>query len=202
MKHILVYESFNPISWVKSKVSNVFIERLCKKYDIKNYTINPDGSVDVAGDVEFSVMHDSGEKRIKLGKLPIKFGRVTGTFYCSEHDLTSLKGAPNYVGGYFYCNGNKLTSLEGGPSFVSGNYSCFNNKLITLEGMPEQVGKIDFSNNPVYVISKLFNNQKDFIDSLDWKYLKGNSIIKYRFEEACAEFGIAVPESIEGYKYI
>ena len=202
MKHILVYESFNPISWVKSKVSNVFIERLCKKYGIKNYTINSDGSVDVSGDVTFSVMHNSDGKRIKLGKLPIKFGRVTGAFYCSEHDLTSLKGAPNYVGGDFYCSGNKLTSLEGGPSFVSGNYSCFNNKLITLEGMPEQVGKIDFSNNPVYVISQLFNNQKDFIDSLDWKYIKGNSIIKYRFEEACAEFGIEVPESIEGYKYI
>ena len=202
MKHIIVYESFNPISWVKSKVSNVFIERLCKKYGIENYIINSDGSVDVSGDVNFSTMHDSDGKRIKLGKLPIKFGRVTGIFYCNEHDLTSLKGAPNYVGGDFYCSGNKLTSLKGGPSFVSGNYSCFNNKLITLEGMPGQVGKFDFSNNPVYVISKLFNNQKDFIYSLDWEYLKGDNIIKFRFNEACVEVGIVAPESIEGYKYI
>jgi len=40
------------------------------------------------------------------------------------------------------------------------------------------------------------------MDSLDWDYIRGNKIVKSRFEEACAEAGIEVPESIEGYEYI
>jgi hypothetical protein len=40
------------------------------------------------------------------------------------------------------------------------------------------------------------------MDSLDWDYIRGNKIVKSRFEEACGEAGIEVPESIEGYEYI
>jgi hypothetical protein len=40
------------------------------------------------------------------------------------------------------------------------------------------------------------------MDSLDWGYIRGNKIVKSRFEEACVEAGIEVPESIRGYQYI
>ena len=81
------------------------IEDICKKYDITDYTINNDESIDVNGDVYLINM--------SLDKLPLKFNRVTGNFYCRDNQLTSLEGAPKEVGGDFYCHNNQLTSLEG-----------------------------------------------------------------------------------------
>jgi len=51
-------------------------------------------------------------------------------------------------------------------------------------------------------ISKLFPNPKAFKDSLDYSYLRGTNIVKMRFQEACEEAGIKMPEKIEGYRYI
>ena len=49
------------------------IHNICKKYNIKNYTINDDMSISVEGDDILS--HES------LKSLPIKFKEVTGYFY-------------------------------------------------------------------------------------------------------------------------
>ena len=119
---MLLFESFNDI------------ETTCKKYNIKNYTINPDGTVDVNGDVE---LYGKG-----LTKLPLKFGKVTGNFYCNNNQLITLEGSPREVGGYFNCsyNYNQLTTLEGSPKEVGGGFYCNNNQLITLEGGPRSVG--------------------------------------------------------------
>ena len=209
MKHIKLFESFEDI------------DSICKKYGIQNYTINPDGSVDFDGDVDLS--------NLKLTKLPLKFGRVSGDFYCQFNQLTTLEGSPREVGGDFNCDVNKLTTLEGSPREVGGDFNCTHNKLTTLEGAPREVGgdfycsynqlytlkglpriRWDFSlrDNPVYAIYVLFKKRKVFMDSLDWDYIrrdketKQNQIVKSRFEEACAEVGIEVPESIEGYEYI
>jgi len=124
-----------------------------EKYNIKNYTFNDDGSIDVDGDVSF---YD-----IRLTKIPIKFRNVSGYFYsyynrltslegcpetvggdfnCYDNKLTSLLGSPKTVGGYFDCRSNKLTSLEGGPKTVGGDFLCSRNNLISLEGCPETVG--------------------------------------------------------------
>ncbi len=45
---------------------------ICEKYDIENYTINPDGSIDVDGDVD---LNNKG-----IFKIPIKFNRINGFF--------------------------------------------------------------------------------------------------------------------------
>lgn len=90
------------------------LTKICKEYGITNYTINPDGTVDVSGNVN---LQDRG-----LTKLPIKFGRVSGNFSCSDNQLTSLDGSPTTVGGHFYCSNNLLTSLEGGPKEVGGAF--------------------------------------------------------------------------------
>ena len=108
------------------------IHSICRKYDIKNYTINEDGSIDVDGNVN---LYDK-----KLIELPLKFGKVSGDFDCSENKLTSLSGSPREVGEYFYCYSNELLSLEGSPSEVGGDFSCYKNKLESLEGSPEKVG--------------------------------------------------------------
>jgi hypothetical protein len=108
------------------------VKKICRKYGITNYTVNPDGSVDVKGSVNLS--HKN------LNRLPLKFGKVSGNFYCYNNQLTTLEGCPTEVGGDFNCSYNQLTTLEGCPKTVGGNFYCSYNQLTTLEGCPTSVG--------------------------------------------------------------
>ncbi len=108
------------------------IEDICLHYGIENYTINPDGSIDVNGDVNFTSK--------VLSFLPLNFRRVDGSFFCGNNILESLDGAPEWVSGDFHCYDNELTTLEGGPNEVGGYFNCSYNQLTTLKGSPEEVG--------------------------------------------------------------
>jgi hypothetical protein len=108
------------------------IDEICKRYDIKNYTINDDGSIDVDGDVWLN-------SRV-LVELPLTFNRVSGYFNCGENELTTLKGSPRWVRGYFRCGGNDLTSLDFSPEYVGDDFNCSHNGLTTLKGSPKHVG--------------------------------------------------------------
>jgi hypothetical protein len=108
------------------------IENTLNEFGIKNYTINEDSSVDVNGDVNLG---DNG-----LRKLPIVFGNVSGSFFCSSNKLKSLEGAPQSVGGYFDCSYNQLTSLEGCPKSVGRGFICSNNAIkFTKDDLPSYV---------------------------------------------------------------
>ena len=98
------------------------ISLICKKYNITNYTINPDGSIDVNGDVD---LINKG-----LTELPLRFNKVSGYFDCDGNQLTSLKGSPKWVGDWFSCILNKLTSLDFGPDYVGDDFFCGENDLI------------------------------------------------------------------------
>lgn len=116
------------------------IHNICNKYNIKNYTVNSDGSIDVDGYVGLC---DKG-----LKKLPLKFNYVSDYFDCGFNKLTSLEGSPKEVGGNFYCNNNKLTTLKSGPLKVGEGFHCSHNKLTTLVGSPREVGgDFNCSNN-------------------------------------------------------
>lgn len=95
-------------------------------YTIKN------GVVDVKGNVRMGNMG--------LKEIPIRFGKVSGSFIVFRNKLTSLKGSPKEVGGNFSCETNKLTSLEGSPKEVGGFFTCAFNKITSLEGAPEKIG--------------------------------------------------------------
>jgi hypothetical protein len=122
MKYLKLFESFN----------KEYIDAICRKYDITNYKINEDGTIDVDGDVDLT-------SRINSERLPLKFSNVTGDFWCDDNQLTSLEGCPKSVGGSFYCDVNKLTSLEGCPKSVGGSFHCDVNRLTSLEGCPKSV---------------------------------------------------------------
>ncbi len=102
------------------------IHDICKKYKIKNYIINSDGSIDVDGNVNLV------KKNLK--EIPLKFNRVSGYFNCSNNNLTTLEGCPKKVDGNFYCHKNELTSLEGCPKYVGGNFYFYHNQLTSLNG--------------------------------------------------------------------
>ncbi|MCK9472061.1 MAG: hypothetical protein M0Q88_09960, partial [Bacilli bacterium] len=108
------------------------IEAICNEYNIENYIINEDGSIDVDGDV------DLYNKNLKA--LPLNFRKVSGNFKCSFNKLISLKGSPQSIGEDFHCSYNNLTSLEGSPKNIGGRFNCSFNKLTSLEGSPQSVG--------------------------------------------------------------
>ena len=108
------------------------IHSICKRYNITNYTINKDGSIDVDGDVNLN------EK--KLTELPLNFNLVTGDFFCHVNQLKTLERAPKLISGSFYCGDNKLTTLEYAPKSIGGYFDCSYNQLTTLEGAPKSVG--------------------------------------------------------------
>ena len=65
------------------------ISLICEKYGIENYTVNPDGSIDVYGSVD---LYDCN-----ITELPLRFNKVTGSFDCGNNNLTSLKGCPRWI---------------------------------------------------------------------------------------------------------
>ena len=204
-----------------TKESNEDIDSICKKFDIKNYTINEDSTIDVDGNV---YLRNKG-----LTKIPLKFGKVSGYFDCSFNKLISLSGAPLSVGGYFSCSSNQLKSLSGAPLSVGGNFSCSYNQLKSLDGISEKIsgaiyctnnqlrdvkgvkdgwlGEFDVRGNPVYEIFKLFPKDKwdEVIEILnEYEVIRdnGNLVILQRLEQVFLELGLEVPEieEIKGYK--
>ena len=150
MKYLKLFESFKDIT------------EICKNYDIENYTINPDESIDVNASVRLSY------KRLK--KLPLKFNKVNGSFYCDNNKLTSLEGCPKEVNGGFDCDRNKLTSFEFAPKIIRGEFVCWNNNIKSFEYFPSYV-KSDFycSFNPIYEVWKLFRdlNKIELLNDFD-----------------------------------
>lgn len=120
---------------MKTLIKKLLIKSWLKKYEITNYTINDDYTIDVYGDVSLSDCN--------LTEFPsyIQFGTVKGDFYCGFNQLTLLRGCPKKVEGSFNCTYNKLTTLEESPREIRGNFYCNNNKLTSLEGAPELVTK-------------------------------------------------------------
>ena len=175
------------------------IIELCKKYNIQNYSINPELSIDVEGDVTLN--------SLKLPSLPLRFSRVGGNFRCYDNHLTTLEGSPREVEGSFICFSNRLTTLEGSPREVGGHFDCSRNQLTTLEGSPREIGErfdcsynllttldgvprevggdLRFYNNPVTEILDKFPDDKKvlkFWDDFD-VVRNGNEISAYRFKE-------------------
>ena len=85
-------------------MDRIGVESWLKSYEIENYTINEDLSVDVEGNVDLILN--------SLKVLPIQFRKVSGNFDCYNNKLTSLLGCPVSVGGNFYCGANEICESE------------------------------------------------------------------------------------------
>lgn len=125
MKYLRLFEDFNLEQRLK-------LERKLKRFGIKDYIINSDGTIDANQSVTFS--------NLNIVKMPFKFGKINGNFDCSYNRIKSLEGCPKEVTGNFYCNGNQLASLKYCPIKIGKNFSCAKNSLETLEFGPEEVG--------------------------------------------------------------
>ena len=114
----------------------VLIRKWLDSYEIKDYRINADYTIDIyaprsfrnAGRVE---IHDPN-----LTEFPdyIQFNVVTGYFAIDRCNLTTLRGCPRIVTDNFWCAHNRLTSLDYCPKEVGGSFICHHNrKFFTKE---------------------------------------------------------------------
>ena len=133
----------------------------------------------------------------------VRFGKVSGDFYCYENQLTSLVGAPQSVGGNFDCRSNQLTTLVGAPQSVDGSFWCHANQLTTLEGAPKTVGR-DFwcGDNPVTkstlkAIFALMKSGKSYQKALEERWPKMGDVDRVLMYK---EMPSLSPEDIRKYK--
>ena len=119
---------------LEKTIKDLIIEWL-EKYNIKNYKINDDLTIDVNGNVDLYGYSES--------QLPdhIQFNEVNGYFNIGYSQIKTLKGCPKIVNGEFYCSGcSKLETLKGAPEIVKEDFYCSDcDSLTTLEGSPEIV---------------------------------------------------------------
>lgn len=129
-KLLIRYKFLNIVNMLTNQTL-MNIQKICLEYQIENFSINPDGSVDVDGNVDLSSRN--------LTIMPVRFRRIMGNFNIQNNRLTKLFGAPVAVGGNFNCFNNKLKDLKDSPKWVGGDFYAYRNKLISLVGSPDEV---------------------------------------------------------------
>ena len=143
MRYLRLFESFEDI------------DEICRRYKIRNYTINPDGSIDVNDKI---YVYYKG-----LIKLPLKFNKINGNFSCSRNYLTSLEGSPIEVNGNFLCHNNELTSFQYVPRIIRGYFDCQNNNLTSFEFAPKIIrGTFDCQYNNIKTFEYFPSYIKEF----------------------------------------
>lgn len=153
---IKLFEQFNNYNQVKSWLDEM---------GINNYTINNDLTVDVEGNVFL-------QKKL-MTEIPVQFGKVYGSFTCSNNNLTTLKGCPDYVTGVFSCNNNELTHLDYLPKYMGSDFYCNQNNLTTLKGCPDTInGTFDCTYNKLTNTKYFPQDIKDYCFHLDNPYPK------------------------------
>lgn len=82
-----------------------YIIDTCKKYNITNYKINSDMTIDVYHDVSFYSQN--------LDEIPLKFNKINGWLDLSGNNFKNLIGTPIEIKFNIYCYDNPLESLDG-----------------------------------------------------------------------------------------
>lgn len=198
MKYLKLFENYQ---------SESEVAEICEKFRIKNWSL-VDGLVNVDGDVTLTLS--------KITNIPLKFGTVTGNFFCSSNYLSSLEGCPNRVGGEFDCRFNEITSLEGCPKSVGGDFYCYDNNIREFTGIKYIGGDLICYNNPIGNIWKIINSdnnrlplrakwneeQMDLFEDCSVIQDDGESVAIDRLNFFLEEMGLPTVESVEGYKNI
>ena len=192
MKYLKLFENYQ---------SESEVAEICEKFRIKNWSL-VDGLVNVDGDVSLTLS--------KITNIPLKFGTVSGNFFCSSNYLSSLEGCPNRVGGEFDCRFNDIISLEGCPKSVGGDFYCYDNNIREFTGIKYIGGRLICYNNPIGNIWKIISaNQEwneehmDLFEDCSVIQDDGESVAIDRLNFFLEEIGRPTTvESVEGYKNI
>ena len=173
------------------------IEKICDKFGIENWSLEG-GLVNVDGDVD---LYDK-----ELTHIPLKFGKVTGDFKCSNNNLTSLEGCPVRVGGGFDCGNNKLTSLVGCPKSVGRRLWCHNNYIREFTGIKYIDLTLNCSGNPIGNIWRIISpdwkwdeEHMDLFEDISVIQDDGEAVAIDRLNFFLEEIGLPTVDGVDGY---
>jgi hypothetical protein len=108
-------------------------------------SLDSENRVDIFGDIMLHRLF--GRRSHKT--LPLVFGKITGNFQAVDLGLTTLEGAPYWVGEAFAVSNNNLTTLTGGPEYVGTYYFVTKNPLENLDGLASHIGNgVEFDYTP------------------------------------------------------
>lgn len=202
------------------------IHKICEIYDITNYKINDDFTIDVNGNVDVSdnLLYGLSKYRNdvfpKHGEfdIPLMFNKVTGDFKCIRANgigytewLSSLYGSPKYVGGNYNISGCKLNSLKYAPIEVGGNFIAWKNNFLTLKGSPKYIGgncELNFESNSLRSFEgapEKIGGKFDFSPALNYTYRlltqTTNSVWDYDLIEMFNEYGVIKGSIFNVYRF-
>jgi hypothetical protein len=140
-----IYESFKQGDDKLSSLGlgkKYLIEKWLAEFNIKDYYINRDFSIDAYGEVILAYRELTElPSYIQFNKIDRKTSSQQVGFSVAHTKLSSLRGCPKEVMGTFDCSNNNLKSLKFGPEYVWGTYFCEHNQIETLEGCPKYIGR-------------------------------------------------------------
>lgn len=123
------------------------------------FTTHPNLTVDVDGDVDFS--------SLRLNRIPVKFGTITGDLNLRGQRLQDLTGCPRVLGGTLILGADcSLRSLKGAPECFG---DCLGAELFVLALFEEEDLTLDF------VISKHHESRggnTEQMDATSWRNVR------------------------------
>ena len=197
MRNLKTWRLFNS---VESRVfenyqSESEVARICEEYGIRNWSLER-GLVNVQGSVDL-------RDRV-LTHIPLKFGIVTGYFWCNMNNLTSLEGCPLRVGSSFDCD--DLTSLEGCPKYVGDSFWCVDNNIREFTGIKYIEERLLCYSNPIGNIwdiispeGKWDEDQMDLFEDLSVIQDDGEAVAIDRLNFFLEEIGLEPVDGVRGY---
>lgn len=94
-------------------------------------------------------------RKMPMGRLPVKFGVITGDFVVANMGLDTLEGGPHAVTGKYNCSQNHLTTLAHAPQHRVQDFNCYQNDLTDLTHCPPVYGELDFGANKLQTLESL-----------------------------------------------
>ncbi len=134
-------------------INKELIELFCEEFNIKNYYINDDYSINVYQNVVLD--NFIGDE------LPIKFNKVIGYFSCNKSNIKSFKNFPNFIEENIYFQGNIIENFHGFPKIVNGRIVLWGSIIKSLDGYNGSVKRLNIEDKEKLIrklkLTKLIN---------------------------------------------
>ena len=135
-------------------INKELIELFCEEFNIKNYYINENYSINVYQNVVLD--NFIGDE------LPIKFNKVIGYFSCNKSNIKSFKNFPNFIEENIYLQGNIIENFHGFPKTVKGRIVLWNSTIKSMEGYNGSIKRLNIEDKEKLIrklkLTKLLNN--------------------------------------------
>ena len=135
-------------------INKELIELFCEEFNIKNYYINEDYSINVYQNVVLD--NFIGDE------LPIKFNKVIGYFSCNKSNIKSFKNFPNLIELSFYFQSNTIENFHGFPKTVKGRTVLWGSTIKSLDGYNGSIKRLNIEDKYKLIrklkLTKLLND--------------------------------------------